>query len=347
MIDLVAFDTQTWNSFFLLSFFLLTSEDAPTTPPTVKLIARNSTVEIVVIPPRILTGPIIKVSCVVKTVDKTEVVVYNVIRISQFFSSISIPHLDPATTYNVTATYSSRLGESPVGFLLVTTLGNPPTQMAPPRVAYVGSVLLVTWEALPSPSVLLEYELVSVRQYTTGRTLTVEYRGSNASATVALGAGPAEMVGFQVRAVDEAGDGDWSEIAPLRRDGESLSGSRSDAPSMPRLAGLWAQWAQLFLSLVLATVFAKRWRSRYPVDKWEVSRMAIVMEEQVGQGAFGIVTRSTMKDGMMSDQVVAVKQCARRVLTEEEWRVFEDELSIAKLLSAPWHKNVIYVSDPA
>lgn len=38
--------------------------------------------------------------------------------------------------------------------------------------------------------------------------------------------------------------------------------------------------------------------------------------------------------------VVAVKQCARRVLTVEDRDLFVDELRIHKKLSSPWHKNV-------
>ncbi len=85
---------------------------------------------------------------------------------------------------------------------------------------------------------------------------------------------------------------------------------------------------------------------------WELARERLLLGTQIGKGAFGLVLQAILSaptpadgDGCSRDapQTVAVKQCARRVLSAQDQQAFEDELGILKQLSATPHHNVSFL----
>jgi serine/threonine protein kinase len=86
-----------------------------------------------------------------------------------------------------------------------------------------------------------------------------------------------------------------------------------------------------------------------PLDDWEMSREKIVLTGELGKGAFGVVLKGLVtfsgeenENGIrLSGHTVtaAIKKMARRFLTEQDHRDFQDEMSVMKSLSSPGHEN--------
>jgi hypothetical protein len=86
-------------------------------------------------------------------------------------------------------------------------------------------------------------------------------------------------------------------------------------------------------------------------DEWEIDPRSLKMGVLVGKGAFGEVfqaLRVEKGDSTGSTMLtVAVKKCSRRILTEDDLRVFVEELRILKKLSKQPHRNVGCVTSTA
>lgn len=239
--------------------------------------------------------------------------------------------------YVLTIAAATRAGVGPAVALNITTLQAPPPQMPAPTIAWAEGAAEVRWGPGDSTNgPVLEYVLTATID---GNTVQL-YRGTERAATV--DASIAASAALRVYGVTAAGAGRPSDaaLAVSPATAGSSNGSMAAATAVPAavaiiVAAVWlqrrrrgaAEWRAMPLSLDLG--------------EWELARSRVTMHTvKLGQGAFSTVFQGTLAapDGLPVP--VAVKMCARRVMTLTDRDVFVDELLILRMVSSPWHKNV-------
>jgi hypothetical protein len=258
----------------------------------------------------------------------------------------------PFSTYSLSFTVATVGGYSPALVVPATTPVAAPPRVLAARLAVEAGGVWVQW----TPGDERNGPVVAYRVVVDpgNGSLAVVYEGNATTTWVPDGTVPPSAV-LRVVAMTAAGPGPLSDDATV-----TPSRGHDAASSIPILAASLGS-AALLVAIIAVILWLRRPQGRAQVlrgrsnfykiipDLWELDRKQLLLGAQVGKGAFGTVVFQairTVDGGTVGKRVpevsmVAVKQCARRVLDEADLRAFADELRILKRISLVPHKNVM------
>jgi hypothetical protein len=274
-------------------------------------------------------------------------------RLSQYgVVAISIPSLAPASAYAFLLSACTHAGCGPGANFSLVTGDEAPETIDAPLIRWTAEVgpsgrrmAVLEWRRpSPPPSVELRFE---VFVNATGSFPACVYNGSATTVSVEAGLGDT----FAVRVVNSMGVGMFSREASVDvPTSASSSGPDSAFENSYIIVGI-AVGCGVAVTLILVI---RKHRSRLSLttfvpplpDAWELPRSSLVVLDKVGEGAFSVVFRGALSQSgtgraaSMTTKMVAIKQLARRFLTEQDHRDFFAEMHAMKLLSVIEHRNV-------
>ena len=272
--------------------------------------------------------------------------------------SVPVGNLQPDTNYSIQVLASTNGGYGPATLsTIISTLPEIPFEMQAPFLQWQSNGMLkISWlytDPRPSKNAYFEvYMYESVGNKTSG---VLIYQGT--MMTIIVAANLSNV--FAVRAVSVLGAGPMSNSASASMAGNYNTGTNTrisssntvlSGASLNMVIGIVVGTCVV---LAIAIVVVRRkmfglssiFYKPPSLDDWEFPRQNITILSKLGEGAFGVVMKAVANNIQIAGYgtrtiPVAVKMCARRVLSAQDRKDFLEELYIMKLVSNPWHPNV-------